>query len=95
MNFIEAVKAAKNGAKIRRAGWLDLDEYCYRKDNWIMWNKGGELSSSIFHFLAEDWEIVEEKKLLGRSDLERACNSVGFGLANQSAFNNLCQELGL
>ena len=65
MNFIEAVRAAKNGKKIKRAGWLPACElgiddtgyvlvYAHRAD------EAKVFSAHICHILADDWVVVSE-----------------------------------
>jgi len=63
MNFIEAVKAAKNGHRVTRASWDNA--YIFVENDRFCFGCGGEcvlrnVLSHIDHYLAEDWEIVLE-----------------------------------
>ena len=58
LNFIEAVKAANEGKKVRRAGW---------DDSYVFVNHGRtnlcgsvEAINHVENILAEDWEIVPD-----------------------------------
>jgi len=62
MNFLEAVKAMKEGKKVRRGGW-NKDNYLYLETGEIIKDDSGYLKLPE-NFEATDWEIVEEKKTL-------------------------------
>ena len=72
MNFLEAVKAMKEGKKVRREAW-HRSLYCVLGvDIKVMY--GVELYSSqlnCYDCEATDWQIVEEKKTL--SDKQHNC----------------------
>lgn len=65
MNFMEAVKAMKEGKKVRREGW---DGFICLKDNFFYWNDGDadkRVEMALSNLEATDWEeLVEDKKTL-------------------------------
>ena len=65
MNFIEAVKAAKNGHKIRRASWVNNFNVQIHCGELIRSDNGKPLHMIVALCLADDWEIVgdEPKKM--------------------------------
>lgn len=66
MNFKEAYKLMKDGKKVRRKGWIgywfieDEKVKIHLKDGNIKFNNFTQ--ETIANTLAEDWEIVEERK---------------------------------
>ena len=73
---MEAVKAMKEGKKVRREG---SRLYCYLDktylDGKIVWSDDSDFQpSSIAFFEATDWEIVEETKTLSDSILDGTIN---------------------
>jgi len=68
MNFLEAVKAMKEGKKVRRKGWVDYAEMKLTKDfKFDIRNlKDGSVMNplELNDIEKTDWEIVEEKKTL-------------------------------
>ena len=69
MNFMEAVKAMKEGKKIRIKG--NEDSYLFSKEN-LIYSKitNGEYPIGINQIEATDWEIVEETKTLSDEIVE-------------------------
>ena len=57
MNFLEAVKAADKGAKIRLSDW---DEgYLIKEGMYLVWNETlARYTPVIFSILRDDWEVV-------------------------------------
>ena len=66
MNFIEAIKTMKKQYKVRRACWEEnqYHQYLIEKDDLITWQNGHKYEGNGRAFLANDWEIVDEKKTL-------------------------------
>lgn len=64
VDFVTAVKAMKEGKKVKRQAWGDMQKGIEGLDA-PCWVKGGEYYKLTHDaFLATDWEIVEEKKTL-------------------------------
>ena len=68
LNFVEAVKAAKEGRKIRRATWTD-NSYVVFRYNHITYefNECCDPESPHYNcddYLAEDWEIIAEMEFM-------------------------------
>lgn len=71
MNFLEAVKAMKEGKKVKRKSWGNDSDY-FTIENGMFCQHGTEKDYSntntialyLEAFEATDWEIVEEKKTL-------------------------------
>ncbi len=67
MDFIQAVKAMKEGKKVRRGEW-DEGAYWYRNVNnpngQITKSDGGQANFTVANTLETDWQIVGEKKTL-------------------------------
>jgi len=64
MNFIEAVKAARDGKKIRRKDWTDPQLTAYAISGWLYMSSlhcpAKHMEVSVDGSLADDWEIVPE-----------------------------------
>ena len=67
MKFEDALKAMREGKRVRRKGWaatrqaLTIKRDCWR-EIFLTRNKAGRRSSAIFlvcDILAEDWQVVE------------------------------------
>ena len=62
MNFMEAVKAMKEGKKVTRPCW---GGYIYMNNKRRVYHRDGEMRNiAINDFEATDWKIVEETKTL-------------------------------
>jgi len=66
MNFIEAVKAMKEGKKVRRPLFKEHPSigYIYKNGDYILRGDAGEFPMGFENLEATDWEIIEEKKTL-------------------------------
>jgi len=60
LNFVEAVKAAKNGKKIRQASWRNDDSLKLVCGLLGHVATGQTMFLSAEHWLANDWEIVQD-----------------------------------
>ncbi len=60
MNFIEVVRLAKKGKKIRRCSWGEYYEICTDDDNqYMLFNRSTlRYAPTVDEILAEDWEAV-------------------------------------
>jgi len=60
-SFPDAIKALIGGEKIRRLEWVDEQEYCLLKDNFLAIHRNDKFHSWIVSegdLLAQDWVIV-------------------------------------
>lgn len=62
MNFKEAYKAMQEGKKVRRKDWGSGQYYSLLKDKIFFIDRVIVLNITVEDSLAEDWEVVEEKK---------------------------------
>ena len=75
MDFLNAVKALKEGKKIRRPCWVEKSCWSLGRDESISWVDSGDWSERVYAIIhlnqifATDWEIVEEKKTLSDKEL--------------------------
>ena len=64
LSFSEAVKAAMDGKKIRRAAWIDPQLTAYADSGWLYMESpdcpAKHVDVSVDATLADDWEIVPE-----------------------------------
>ncbi len=61
LSFPNAVQAIINGSKVRRVEWVDKEEHCLLKDNFLMIHRNGKFHAWIVSegdVMAIDWEIV-------------------------------------
>ena len=64
MNFMESVKAMKEGKQVRRKNWDEDGFMCVPEDGVIIRKQDKEIMMfSIRDFEATDWEIEEKKTL--------------------------------
>ena len=78
MRFEEAITKMQEGKKIRRPHW-DKDLFWQEKDGMI--DNGLESGSPLLdftNFLADDWEVVEEKKPTLSDEIKCAHLNEGF-----------------
>jgi hypothetical protein len=77
MNFIEALKLAQRGKKIRKVGW-DEDEYITVNGCKLIWAPDDTNISSEYtidmNSLLQDWEIYEEKPKYSFQEALKAFN---------------------
>ena len=77
---MEAVKAMKEGKKVRRSCWTnDYDpEYYELEHPCIVDNKGKEKTLNLVQLDATDWEIFDEDKdwVLAEQNIEHANNPI-------------------
>lgn len=65
MNFLEAIKAMKEGKKVKRKQWLEhhfLKTHVWCKDFVVGTEEDNFLRFEKDAFLATDWEVVQEVK---------------------------------
>lgn len=61
LSFDVAIKALMGGAKIRRAEWGDVQEYCLLKDSFLMIHRNDKFHTWIVSegdMLVTDWVIL-------------------------------------
>ena len=97
MNFIEAVKAMKEGKKVRRDIWRGDIIYSL-EGNIFKSTQNGDQNTMIRvdHIEATDWEIVEEKKTLSRKIIQdyRDMNGVGHVISVKNVKASLKEFIG-
>ena len=78
MNFLDAVKAMKEGKKVRSIKF-DKGKYWYIKGGYIYdWEGGLVGSPRIVGYINDDWEVVKEKKTLSDNIVNYYTNDKGY-----------------
>jgi hypothetical protein len=60
MNFIEALRLAKQGKYIRNKQW-SVEVYIFESCGDLFYKSGGRYSFFLPHMLNDDWEVYKEK----------------------------------
>ena len=61
MKFMEAIKAMKEGKKVRRKCWTD-EQYVYVSNDAVLWSNNTNPKFRVKQFEAIDWELYENEK---------------------------------
>lgn len=92
MNFIEAVRAAKEGKQISIDHGVTV--ICYECFYLKRVLDGYIYQPSVGEMLSDDWEIVEKKAKITKSQFKKIWQK-HFGSIWPDSFETACKELGL